>query len=86
MPNALVTGAPERVPDIAIALRSAGIDILTVLLVTEDVDAAGVLAGIAASAEHRPTEPKPWRRYADMDTDLEFADWRQSVLCMASLQ
>lgn len=28
MPNALVTGAPDRVPDIAIALKSAGFDIL----------------------------------------------------------
>ena len=28
MPTALVTGSPERVPDIAIALKSAGFDIL----------------------------------------------------------
>jgi hypothetical protein len=28
LPNALVTGAPDRVPDIAIALKSAGFDIL----------------------------------------------------------
>ena len=29
MPNALVTGSPDRVPDIAIALKSAGFDILS---------------------------------------------------------
>src|SRR5918999_5415446 len=29
LPNALVTGSPERVPDIAIALKSAGFDILS---------------------------------------------------------
>ena len=29
MPTALVTGAPDRVPDIAIALKSQGFDILS---------------------------------------------------------
>lgn len=193
LPNALVTGSPERVPDITIALKSAGFDILsagaispedvpdleansvdcyvqlpvdppaagggalrrtrdvlahemvsrfdaaaqflpllaptaTVLLVTEDFDglddSAGrldpdqkavrtivgvlaeailrdcgrsgvrtaVIAGdrasheIAALASHRPPEPLPWWLYATVDPDLDFADWRNSILCLASLR
>ena len=188
MPTALVTGSPERVSDIAIALKTAGFDILaagpmsaddtpdleassvdcyvqlpvdgplrggsalhrtraviahemvsrfdttasllpllapsaTVLLVTEGADPAGaadpdfttlrtlvaVLAEailrdggetgiratvvgedrapeeIAALASHRPPpEPLPWWLYATVDPDLPFADWRTSVLCLAS--
>jgi hypothetical protein len=195
LPNALVTGAPDRVPDIAIALKSAGFDILaaggmsaddtpdlkegsvdcyvqlpgdapwpagraidraramithemlsrfesaaqflpllapgaTVLLVTEDPGhysghgaapggsadpgrtalrtLAGVLAEaivrdcgrngvratvvsddrapdeIAALAALRPPEPLPWWLYAGVDTDLGFADWRNSVFCLES--
>jgi hypothetical protein len=192
LPTALVTGSPERVPDIAIALKSAGFDILaagamspedapdleassvdcyvqlpvdgppasggalhrtrhviahemlsrfdtaarflpllapsaTVVLVTEGPDPAshagaenpdqkalrtlvGVLAEailrdcaradvratvvgedrapeeIAALASHRPPEPLPWWLYAGVDPDLGFADWRNSVLCLASLR
>jgi hypothetical protein len=193
LPTALVTGSPERVPDIAIALKSAGFDILaagamtaedtpdleansvdcyvqlpvdgplptggalhrtrdviahevlsrfdsvaqflpllapsaTVVLVTggptpEDYAAGthdpdlktlrtlvGVLAEailrdcgragiratvvaedrapeeIAALASHRPPEPLPWWVYASVDPDLDFADWRNSVLCLASLR
>ena len=179
MPTALVTGSLERVPDIAIALKSAGFDILaegamstgdapdlepnsvdcyvqlpvdgplpsggalhrtrhliahelasrfdttarllpllapsaTVLLVTEGPDPvptlvgvladailrdggragirASVVAGdrapeeIAALASHRPPEPLPWWLYASVDPDLDFADWRASVLCLASLR
>lgn len=193
MPTALVTGSPERVPDIAVALKSAGFDILaagsitpedapdleansvdcyvqlpadlprptggalrrtrdviasemlarfdiavrllpllapsaTVVLVTEGPDPAepstgrpdpdqktlqtlvGVLAEailrdcgrtsvrttvvgedrapeeIAALASHRPPEPLPWWLYASVDPDLDFADWRASVLCLASLR
>jgi len=195
LPNALVTGSPERVPDIAIALKSAGFDILsagpissddvpdleansvdcyvqlpidppaigggalrrtrdvlahemvsrfdaaarflplltpraTVLLVTEgsdDVDfdeaagrvdpdqkairtIVGVLAEailrdcgrsglrtavvaearasheIAALASPRPPEPLPWWLYASVDPELDFADWRNSILCLASLR
>ena len=188
MPTALVTGSPERVPDIAVALKSAGFDILsagpmsaddtpdleagsvdcyvqlpvdgpqrgggalrtramiahqmasrfdttasllpllapsaTVLLVTEDGDPAdtadpdlttlrtlaaalaeailrdGAETGIratvvgedrapeeiAALAGHRPPEPRPWWLYATVDPDLSFADWRTSVLCLASLR
>ena len=192
MPNAVVTGASHRVPDIAIALKSAGFDILaagamsaddpvdleessvdcyvqlpgdapwpagravdrtramlahemsrfdtvtrflpllapgaTVLLVTDDSDhgaanpgsaepgrtalhtIAGVLAEaivrdcgrrriratvvggdqtpdeIAAVASHRPPEPLPWWLYADVDPDLGFADWRNSVLCLGSMR
>lgn len=192
MPTALVTGSPERVPEIAIALKSAGFDILaagslsagetpdleansvdcyvqlpgdrprptggalhrtrdviahellsrfdaaarllpllsptaTVLLVTEGPDPAdppgrsdpaqqalrmlvGVMAEtilrdcgrsgvrttvvaedraheeIAALASHRPPEPLPWWLYASVDPDLDFADWRASILCLASLR
>lgn len=194
LPTALVTGSPERVPDIAIALKSAGFDILaagsittpedapdleansvdcyvqlpadqprpiggalrrtrdviasemlsrfdiaarllpllapsaTVVLVTEGPDPAepstgrpdpdqkalqtlvGVLAEailrdcggnsvrttvvgedrapdeIAALASHRPPEPLPWWLYAGVDPDLDFADWRASVLCLASVR
>ena len=189
MPTALVTGSPERVPDIAIALKSAGFDILaagpmspdetpdleansvdcyvqlpvdgpvrgggalrrtramiahemvsrfdttarllpllapsaTVLLVTEGADPAdtadpdlttlrtlaavlaeallrdggetGIRASvvgedrapeeIAALAGHRPPDPRPWWLYATVDPDLPFADWRTSVLCLASLR
>ena len=105
LPNALVTGAPDRVPDIAIALKSAGFDILTagtmsadeaarflpllapdtaVLLLTED---AGRRADAGGSAEPRPPEPSspPWWRYADIDPDLGFADWRNSVFCLGSI-
>ena len=90
MPNALVTGSPELVPDIVIALKSAGFDILAV----RDSGPAGVstiLVGddrspdeIALLASVRPLEPLPWWRYADVDGDLGFADWRDSVLCLAS--
>jgi hypothetical protein len=190
LPNALVTGSPERVPDIAIALKSAGFDILsagaispddvpdleassvdcyvqlpvapppvgggalrrtrdvlahemvsrfdaaaqflpllapraTVLLVTEGSDEAGgrvdpdqkairtivgVLAEailrdcgrsglrtavvaedrasheIAALAGQRLPEPLPWWLYAGVDPELDFADWRNSILCLASLR
>jgi hypothetical protein len=193
LPTALVTGSPERVPDITIALKSAGFDILsagamssddvpnleansvdcyvqlpvdpphpgggavrrtreviahemlsrfdaaaeflpllapsaTVLLVTEGSDLVdessgrsdpdqktlqmlvGVLAEailrdcgrtgvrtavvaedraseeIAALASHRPPEPLPWWLDASVDPDLDFADWRSSVLCLASLR
>lgn len=193
MPTALVTGSPDRVPDIAIALKSAGFDILaagsmtaedapdleansvdcyvqlpadpprptsgalrrtrdviahemlsrfdtaawllpllapsaTVVLVTDGPDPGepssgtadpdqkalqtlvGVLAEailrdcgrssvratvvgedrapeeIAALAAHRPPEPLPWWLYAGVDPDLDFADWRASVLCLASLR
>lgn len=194
MPNALVTGSPERVPDITIALKSAGFDILsagaispedvpdleansvdcyvqlpidppapgggalrrtrdviahemvsrfdaaarflpllapsaTVLLVTEGVDGLDEPAGrrvdpdqkavrtivgllaeailrdcgrsgvrtaviaedrasheIAALAGHRPPETLPWWLYAGVDPELHFADWRNSILCLASLR
>jgi hypothetical protein len=193
LPTALVTGSPDRVPDIAIALKSAGFDILaagsisaddapdleansvdcyvqlpadqarptggalrrtrdviahemlsrfdtaarllpllapsaTVVLVTEGPDPGepttgtpdpdqkalqmlvGVLAEailrdcgrsriratvvgedraheeIAALASHRPPEPLPWWLYASVDPDLDFADWRTSILCLASLR
>ncbi|HEV3363606.1 MAG TPA: hypothetical protein VG795_05585 [Acidimicrobiia bacterium] len=193
MPTALVTGSPERVPDITIALKSAGFDILaagamspadapdleansvdcyvqlpldapqpgggalrrtrdviahemasrfdsvsqflpllapsaTVLLVTHGGDLVddsagrgdpdqkavrtlvGVLAEailrdcgrsgvrtavvaddrapeeIAALASHRPPEPLPWWLYAGVDPDLDFADWRNSILCLTSLR
>jgi hypothetical protein len=195
LPTALVTGSPDRVPEIAIALKSAGFDILaagsmspdevpdleahsvdcyvqlpvdpppfsggalrrtravishemlsrfdtaarfipllaqgaTVLLVTEgsgsedfgdsptgtggvDQTAIRTLVGvlaetilrdcgrdgvratvvgedrareeIAALASHRPPEPLPWWLYASVDPDLDFADWRNSILCLASI-
>ena len=94
MLTALVTGASDRVSDIAIALKSAGFDIL----------AAGPLAAEAAPhfdqqsidcyvhvtegpgpAGHRPPEPLPWWHYAGVDADLGYADWRDSILCLASL-
>ena len=64
MPTALVTGAPERVPDVATALKSAGFDILTagpqsridapdtVLLLTSDheEEALRTLVGVLAEA------------------------------------
>ena len=191
MPTALVTGSPDRLPEITIALKSAGYDILaagvtspedapdiaansvdcyvqlpsdtpefgdgalrrtrevvaheltarfdtaarflpllaagaTVMLVTEGADPvddpaagtdpdhrtartlAGVLAEaivrdggragirtsvvaehravheIAALADRRPPEPSPWWRYATVDDDLAFADWRASILCLAT--
>jgi hypothetical protein len=193
LPNALVTGSPARVPDIAIALKSAGFDILsagaisaedvpdleansvdcyvqlptdppaagpagallrardviahevsrfdavarflpllapsaTILLVTggpheveepagpadPDQTAARMIVGvlaeallrdgghsgvrtavvaedrasreIAALAGNRPPDPLSWRVYAGVDPDLGFADWRNSILCMASLR
>ena len=193
MPTAFVTGSPERVPDIAIALKSAGFDILaagsisaddtpdleansvdcyvqlpvdqprptggalrrtrdviarellsrfdtaarllpllapsaTVLLETEgpgpgepstgtpdpdqkalqtlvSVLAEAILRDcgqssiratvvgedrapeeIAALASHRPQERLPWWLYASVDPDLDFADWRASILCLASLR
>jgi len=192
LPTALVTGSPDRVPEITIALKSAGYDILaagvmspedapdvaagsvdcyvqlpldapwpvggalhhtrdliaheltarfdtatrflpllapgaTVMLVTEGPDPvdhpatstdpdqkairalasvlaaaigrdggrAGVRAAIVAedravheiaalAARPRP-DPLPWWRYATVDEDLGFADWRESILCLASL-
>jgi len=41
---------------------------------------------IAALAAHRPPEPLPWWLYAGVDPELDFADWRNSVLCLASLR
>ena len=74
MPNALVTGSPELVRDIAIALQSAGFDIL----------AAGPISADAATfqASHRRPDPRPWWFYASVDPDLDFADWRDSILCL----
>jgi hypothetical protein len=52
---------------------------------------ASVVAGdravqeIAALATHQPPQPRPWWLYADVDDDLAFADWRASILCLASL-
>lgn len=193
LPTALVTGFPEQMPDITMALESAGFDILaagamspedapdleansvdwyvqlpmdppqpgggalrrtrdliahemvsrfdsvthflpllapsaTVLLITEGSDpvddytgrgdpdqkAARTLVGvlaeailrdcgrsglrttvvaedraseeIAALASHRPPEPLPWWLCASVDPDLDFADWRNSVLCLTSLR
>ena len=97
MPTALVTDAPERVSDIAIALKSAGFDILAARTISaEDVpDLATELHGPtatilvvserAAVAEDPPPEPLPWWLYASVDPDLDFADWRNSVLCLMSL-
>lgn len=136
MPNAPVTSSPERVPDIATALKSAGFDILasgpvsagaTVLLVTEGsrpednprttatdpgLRAARRLVGVLAEAilrdcgrppvgatvvgadrapdeiatlaGHRPPEALPWWFYATVDPDLDFADWRDSILCLTA--
>jgi hypothetical protein len=39
---------------------------------------------IAVLAGQRPKEPLPWWLYADLDPDLGFTDWRDSVLCRAS--
>ena len=193
MPTALITGSPERLPDITIALKSAGFDILsagpmsvedvpdleansvdcyvqlpaepphpgggalrrtrdviahemirrfdtaaqfvpllapraTVLLVTEGSDplddsagrgdpdqkAARTLVGVLAEAilrdcgrsgvrtavvaqdraseeiaaltSHGPPEPLPWWLYATVDPDLDFADWRNSILCLTSMR
>ena len=190
MPTALVTGSPERVPDIAIALKTAGYDILaagvmspedapdleersvdcyvqlpidapapnggalrrtrdaidhelrarfdtaarflpllaptaTIVLVTDGPDAdtqppgpasvdqravqtlIGVLAEaivrecgrdgiratvvgedrapeeIAALTSHRPPTPLPWWLYASVDPELDFADWRTSIIALA---
>jgi hypothetical protein len=129
LPTALVTGSPERVPDITLALKSAGFDILAAGAVspadTPDRDADTVdcylhlpadqqslrslvrvlaeavfgdsgipddgladrpVEGIAAPAgDHRP-DPLPWWLYAGVDPDLQFADWRNSVLCLTSPQ
>jgi hypothetical protein len=41
---------------------------------------------IAGLAGHRPPEPLPWWVYADVDPDLDYADWRNSILCLASLR
>jgi hypothetical protein len=41
---------------------------------------------IAALASHRPPEPLPWWVYASIDPELDFADWRNSILCLASLR
>jgi hypothetical protein len=193
LPTALVTGSPDRVPEIAIALKSAGFDILaagsmspeevpdldarsvdcyvqlpgdpplvgggalrrtrdviahellarfdsaarflpllapgaTVMLVTGAPEPAGYPPGsagcdlkatralvgvlaeailgdcgpagvratvvgedraseeIAALASHRPPESLPWWLYASVDPELDFADWRNSILCLASLR
>lgn len=47
-----------------------------VVLVTDGSDAAS----------RRPAEPLPWWLYAGVDEELDFADWRASVMCLASLQ
>ncbi len=41
---------------------------------------------IAALSSRRPPEPLPWWLYASVDPDLDFADWRNSILCLASLR
>ena len=96
MPNALVTGAPEWVPDITMALKSAGFDVVTRADMSAN-DAPDVEPGPvdcyvlvsedrqAAPAGRRPPGPLPWWRYAEVDCDLGFADWRESILCLTSL-
>jgi hypothetical protein len=190
LPTALVTGSPERVPDIAIALKTAGYDILaagvmspedapdlgersvdcyvqlpvdtppltggalrrtrdviaheltarfdtaarflpllaptaTIMLVTDGPEPDALLPGagaidhravrtlvgvlaeaivrecgrdgvratvvaeeraseeIAALASHQPPNPLPWWLYASVDPDLDFADWRNSIIALA---
>ena len=39
---------------------------------------------IATLAATTAPEPRPWWHYADVDPELGFADWRDSVLCLAS--
>src|SRR5207244_2499546 len=115
LPTALVTGSPDRVPDITIALKSAGFDILSAgtmspvdvpdleansvdcyvqlpadpslagggaLRRTRDVIAHEMLSRFDAAAP----EPLPGWPYASVDPDLDFADWRNSILCLASLR
>lgn len=90
MPNALVTGAPELVPDLVMALKSAGFAILAVrdqspsgepMIVVGDDRAP---EGSTTPPRDAPGEPGAWWRYAEVDRDLGFADWRDSILCLAS--
>ena len=101
MPTALVMGAPEWVPDIAIALKAAGFDVVTGGDMSADerpdlepaVGCQVLVTGgrharradpVAGTAGHRPPESTLWWRYAEVDADLGFADWRDSILCLAS--
>ena len=90
MPTALVSGSPELVSDILIALKSAGFDILAVrdsdpgglpTIVVGDDPAPDEMATLAGGS--RP-EPVAWWSYAEIDGELGFANWRDSILCLAS--
>jgi hypothetical protein len=63
-------------------LRDSGRSGVRTAVVAED----RAVEEIAALASHRPPDPLPWWLYASVDPDLDFADWRDSVLCLASLR
>lgn len=94
----LVTGgagfdhAPGRPPDPGGMAQRRLVELLAEVIL-RDQGRAGVrtrvvseerasedIAALAGAAQH----PEPWWRYADLDPDLGFADWRASVLCLAT--
>jgi hypothetical protein len=93
VPTALVTGAPEWVSHVAIALKSEGFDILSAgeegPLAPGSVDCY-----VQVGASRPPSEPATrarsngprlsWRSYLDEEPELGFADWRDEVLCLTS--
>ena len=95
MPTALVTGSAELVPDILIALKSAGFDILSVrdsgpgglpTIVVGEAPASDESDEMASLAGESRPEPISWWSYAEIDGELGFANWRDSILCLASQQ
>ena len=58
MPTALVTGSPDRVPDITIALKSAGYDILAAGVMSPE-DAPDVAANSVDCYVQLPLDPPP---------------------------
>ncbi len=93
MPTAHVTGAPEWVPHVALALKTEGFDILSA---GEEAPLAPGLVDcyVQVEASCPPSKPgtlarthghpRPWRSYLDEEPDLGFADWRDEVLCLTS--
>jgi hypothetical protein len=73
--------------------RRALVDVLAEAI-SRECGRAGVRAAVIganrapdeiAALAARPPQP-PWWYYADVDPELGFADWRNSVLCLASAQ
>jgi hypothetical protein len=72
MARVIVEGDNEAFDRISAALRSAGLSTVDVELVSGPGEVTQL-----------PATPGSWAVYADMGTELSYADWRDEVLCLA---